>query len=138
MAHENYIRIEQTYKYKPRWAVIHLTDTDSPQAMPVKGTWVHTNISYLGGDKEVHFTDDNPEYYYFKYEGNAAGGDLVIGTKIGDYDDVLMRLSFAKRSPGGEFRVGSTLGTGVGKLSHARDPHFGAGDIVWLACGCAP
>ena len=122
----NYIRIEQ--EKGTHWAVIVLTDAPDTKssATDVKGTWVHTNNSYSG--KRIEFTSDNPEYYYFRWNGTA--GKLVIGSLMNGYNDVLMTLDVTNRSAGGFFSTG-VLKTGTGTLTHNVNKDFTSGNIEW-------
>jgi hypothetical protein len=139
------LMISQQVDGADHWTTIRLMDqaetrpSDSDTGdTSVSGNWRPTSDSY--NDEEIKFTSDNPQYLYWEWKGNARGGDISIGSKMGrashkagedEYFQVLIKLFYARRLANGTFKVASTLDEGAGKLTYNVNPHFKAGDITW-------
>jgi hypothetical protein len=137
MLKDHKIKIEQ----EEHWTKIILRDKEESKAGGgfISGTWQHTKESYNG--KEIVFTTDNPEHYYFEWRG-PHGGPLRIGVKMNSpsshkqgekpYFQVLITLDHAKRTAGSHFEVTSVMDEkGTGSLTYNVNPHFTKGDILW-------
>ena len=121
------------------YAVLRLADkTETADGRLVTGRWKHTSESY--NDTEILFTSDSPEYLYYEWKGGPHGGDLSIGSKMArashkageeEYFQVLITLDYVQRLAGGNFKVGSVLKEGSGRLTYNVNPHFEKGAITW-------
>lgn len=137
MLREHKIRIIQ----EEHWAIIKLIDTreSSADGGSVSGTWEHTKESYTG--KEIVFSTDNPEHYYYEWRGPHAG-TIRIGIKMNSpsshkqgeepYFQVLITLNRARRTS--MSRYDATLAQnprGNGSLTYNVNPHFAKGQILY-------
>ena len=131
------IKIEQDKS----WTKIILIDKEESKAGGgfIRGTWEHTKESYNG--KEIVFTTDNKEHYYFEWRGPHAG-PIKIGVKMNSpsshkqgeepYFQILITLNRARRTSSSEFDATFAQNPrGTGLLTYNVSGHFAKGEILW-------
>jgi hypothetical protein len=138
MAEQN-IKINQDVEGEKHWSIIVLNNkTKSSDGKLVTGSWRHTNQSYKG--EQVKFTDDHPDHLYWEWRGDARGGVVSIGSKMGrashkagetEIFDVYIILNYAKVLAGGRIAITGGFDFGAGRLNQNRNPHFTKGEITW-------
>ena len=136
---EQNIKISQQVEEEEHWAIIVLNNkTKSSDGKLVTGSWRHTNQSYTG--QQVKFTSVHPDHLYWEWRGDARGGVVSIGSKMGrashkagetEIFDVYITLNYAKLLAGARIAVNGPLDFGAGRLTNNAKPHFEKGEITW-------